>query len=454
MRMEALSLNITPPSTSAAAPVWVAAAQSQRPFEPEAAEPPHRMSTGRFDIVIVGAGHAGARCAQAARKTNPDLSILLIGDEDHPPYERPPLSMLDSTRVEKCFRPEPEYYSQHNIELLLGTPVINIARNEQTISLADGRVVEFGKLVLATGSRPRQLPFTPASKRIHYLRTLDDATALSEGLARAKRIAIIGAGFIGLEVAAAAGKMGRDVVVLEREAEVLTRALPADIAAVVRAGVSFRFGSRVLALDDVGDQISVTTEEEGHLVDLVLVGIGVMPNTGLASQSGLTVRDGIVVDSSGRTSDPNILAAGEVTSHPVRGLKRLARRESWQVAELQGAIVGQVAAGAHAEFNELPWFCSDQGSLYIQIVGSIDQENDWVFRHNSNPRSLCAFSIEAQRIRGCCYPNFRARYSDCPAVNCRTGGDRSGQARRPSFLFTQPASIAMSKSAAMGHCRR
>lgn len=331
-----------------------------------------------FDVLIVGGGQAGRRAAEGARSVSPDISIAIIGNENHPPYDRPqlskealiagPLSHVASSA---------EIYAERNIDLILGQWVSHIEPMSRTVTTAVGHVFGYGNLVLATGSRPRPLPFaTDAADRVLTLRTREDAERLHGVLKPGTRLAIIGGGFIGLEVATAAVAQGATVTVAEAADRILARTLPEVVAQRIAqahqlAGVDLRTSTQVKGIKQDGSDIRLDLGSTSLLVDWVLVGIGIIPNTELAHQAGLVVMDGIVVDETGATSEPHIFAAGEVTCHPVLGGQEPMRLECWQAAEIQAETAGKTAAGSVSSNPVSPWFWSDQAGLNIQMLGHV-----------------------------------------------------------------------------------
>jgi 3-phenylpropionate/trans-cinnamate dioxygenase ferredoxin reductase subunit len=270
--------------------------------------------------VIVGAGECGARAAFALREEGFSGPVTLIGVERHLPYERPPLSkdgmMADAPGIRTIA--DAARFEAAGIQLMLAASVASIDRGQKTVLLGDGETLPYETLLLATGARPRRLALAEASRHCLYLRTHDDAQAIAARLRPDARIAIIGGGFIGLELAAAARKRGCSVTVVETLPRLLARAVPEAIADVIDAahrenGVDIRCGSSIAAIDDIGDGVAVRlTNGASITADLCIVGIGAVPNAELAEQAGLAVENGIRVDGTLRTDDPVIFAAGDL----------------------------------------------------------------------------------------------------------------------------------------------
>ncbi|MBV9373549.1 MAG: FAD-dependent oxidoreductase [Alphaproteobacteria bacterium] len=360
------------------------------------------------DILIIGGGEAGRCAAEAARVANPEMTITLVGEEPWLPYNRPPLSksaLADPALLPKCQKRDHAFYDSHRIAVLCGRRAERIEPHERVAQLADGKLLPWHRLILATGSRPRHLPLPPATaKRVHYLRTRDDAARLGSALEAGGSVGVIGAGFIGLEVAATARRLGCAVTVFERAPAVLARVLPANLASDIETahaeqGVTIHKGVDVSVEETTAPSFALSATELAsgrqwtERFDTLLIAIGVVPNVELAAEAGIATQDGIVVDASGRTSAADVFAAGEVTNHPVAGSDRRARYESWQVAQSQAAAVGSTAAGVVREYAELPWFWSDQYDLNIQMLGHATGEATWVFRGDRSGRAFTAFAV-------------------------------------------------------------
>jgi NADPH-dependent 2,4-dienoyl-CoA reductase/sulfur reductase-like enzyme len=331
-------------------------------------------------IVIAGAGHAGGRAAEALRVAGFSGEIVLVGNELHPPYERPPLSkdlLAGKIAVERTYLKPASYYTDSGIELRLGCEVAEIDRAAQRVRLADGGTIAYDRLLLTTGARPRRLAIPGGdSKALFYLRDIEDSLAFRAALGPGRQVAVIGAGFIGLEGAAVARQLGCAVTVLELAPAPLARVAPPALgdyyAALHRGrGVELRTGVTATRLADGDGRIHVTTGSgETLAADAVLIGIGAIPNTELAERAGLDVADGVIVDALGRTSDPAIYAAGDVTRHFNPLLGRALRLEAWQNAQNQAIAVARIMAGGDAPYAELPWFWSDQYDVNLQTVGA------------------------------------------------------------------------------------
>ncbi|AOJ15287.1 anthranilate 1,2-dioxygenase system ferredoxin--NAD(+) reductase [Burkholderia vietnamiensis] len=335
------------------------------------------MSADPF--VIVGAGHAARRTAEALRARDADAPIVMIGAERELPYDRPALSkdaLLNDGGEQRAFVRDAAWYDAQRIALRLGTRVDAIEREAQRVRLDDGTTLPYAKLVLATGSRVRTFggPLD-AGVAAHYVRTVADARALRAQLVRGRRVAVLGGGFIGLEVAAAARQLGCDVTVIDPAARLLQRALPEVVGAYAHRlhderGVGFQMATLPRAIRAAAGGGAIVETDRGDVhADVVVVGIGVLPNVELAQAAGLDVDNGIRVDAGCRTADRAIFAAGEVTMHFNPLLGRHVRIESWQVAENQPAVAAANLLGADDAYAELPWLWSDQYDCNLQMLG-------------------------------------------------------------------------------------
>lgn len=354
-------------------------------------------------IVIVGAGHAGGCAAAALRTAGHKGRITLIGSERYPPYERPPLSkelLAGAIPQEKTYlRPE-TYYAETDIDLKLGATAAAIDRKGQRIELEDGATVPYDALLITTGARARRLPLPGGDgQRVYYLRDIDDALALRERLQEGTRLAVIGAGFIGLEVAATARKRGAAVTVLELAPHPLARVAAPEIGTFLadlhrRKGVDLRTEIKVTAIEDIGSGLRISADgAEPILVDYVAIGIGAQPNTELAQAAGIEVRDGILVDAFGRSSDPAIFAAGDVTRHLNPLLGRQIRLEAWQNAQNQAIAVAKIISGGTDAFSEVPWFWTDQFEINLQMAGAPDRWDQIVWRGEPTEPGFTLFQL-------------------------------------------------------------
>lgn len=332
-------------------------------------------------VVVVGSGQAGVQLVDSLRSAGYADRITIFGDEKHLPYQRPPLSkdfMADGAGDVLPLRAE-RFFTDHGVGFHRGTRVTAIDRVAKTVTTEDGAVTSYDKLVLATGARNRSLDLEGADLAgVHYLRTLDDAQALQAALGTARRAVVIGAGFIGLEFAAAARKRGLDVTVIEYADRPMGRVLSLEMSdyftrAHSDVGIRLRFGEGVTAFRGEGGRVRAVVGSSGteYPADLVLVGIGVLPNTELAEEAGLAVANGIVVDAALRTADPDIFALGDCANYPSRHTSMPTRLESVQNAADQARYLAHTLMdeGGRNGYESLPWFWSQQGDRKLQIAG-------------------------------------------------------------------------------------
>ncbi|WP_407174772.1 FAD-dependent oxidoreductase [Bradyrhizobium sp. STM 3562] len=338
-----------------------------------------RSSCAHGPVVVVGAGQAAAAAVRGLRAHGFTGPIAVVGREPHFPYERPPLSkdiLLGKTTAESCVRLSQSDALALDVAVHRNVNAKRIDPKARIVTLSDGRELGYGALLLATGGVPRRLDIPGADlPGVHFLRTLEDAAAIRAALESAKRIVIIGGGFIGLELASVAASLKISAVVLERESELMTRVLPAPLGRAFRTlaerhGVSVQLEVAVEAIERAGDGLCVRTSGGVFNADAVCIGVGLVPETALAAAAGCEVDGAIVVDAEQRTSVPGIWAAGDCALHhsPIRG--RRGRLESWHNAEQQGAAAARSIAGvAPAADVPKPWFWTDQFGLNIQILG-------------------------------------------------------------------------------------
>jgi 3-phenylpropionate/trans-cinnamate dioxygenase ferredoxin reductase component len=332
-------------------------------------------------MVIIGAGQSGARAAEALRYNGWDGEIALLGNEGVAPYDRPPLSkavLLGQKTTAQCALHDETFYSEQRIDLRVDASVEKIDRAARKVVLKNGHTIAYQRLLIATGAAPRRLSVPGSTlEGVHVLRTAADASSVVGELLPGRKIAIVGAGFIGLEIAAAAIARSCEVIVIEAAAHALMRAVPEIVAAFLverhrQMGVDVRFAVQVDQI--IGSTIKRVTGvklSDGTTVacDCVIAGIGVKPRTELAEAAGIDVADGIAVDDTLRTNDPHIFAAGDVCSFPHRLFRRRMRLECWKNAEDHARIVARNMLDRGETYSEVPWFWSDQYDMTIQIAG-------------------------------------------------------------------------------------
>jgi 3-phenylpropionate/trans-cinnamate dioxygenase ferredoxin reductase component len=367
-------------------------------------------------FVIAGASLAGAKTAEALREEGFGGQIVLIGAEPHFPYERPPLSkeyLQGAAGRDAIFVHEDGWYADNGVDLRLGTAVTAVDRGAHEVALAGGERLRYDKLLLATGAVPRRLPVPGAdADGVLYLRTVDDSDRMREALAAASRVVVVGAGWIGLEVAASARNAGPEVTIVEEMDLPLLRVLGPEVAPVFlnlhrEHGVDVRLGSRVAEVLVSGGRggearaAGVRLHDGTEIgADVVVVGIGVVPAVDLAEAAGLEVEDGVVTDAALRTSDPDIFAAGDVARayHPVLG--RRIRVEHWANALNQPPTAARAMLGKDAAFERLPFFYTDQYDLGMEYAG-YTQPGEYdrvVFRGDVGKREFIAFWLSGGRL--------------------------------------------------------
>jgi 3-phenylpropionate/trans-cinnamate dioxygenase ferredoxin reductase subunit len=365
---------------------------------------------GARTFVIVGAGLAGAKAAQTLRDDGFDGDVVLLGEESEPPYERPPLSkglLLGTAERASVFVQEPGWYADHDVDLRTGVRVAAIDRGTRQVELADGHRIGYDALLLATGSTPRPLDVPGAHlDGVLQLRTLPDSDRIAAALVPGAHLVVIGAGWIGLEVAAAARQRGVTVTVVERSELPLLRVLGPGIARVFADlhrdhGVAFRFGAGVREFRGAGRVSSVLLQDGTELpADAVIVGVGVRPNVELAEMAGLAVGNGVVVDQRLRSSDPRIYAAGDVANayHPLYGTH--VRVEHWATALHSGPAAARSMLGSEAGYDRLPYFYTDQYDLGMEYTGYVPAGgyDTVVVRGDLAQREFIVFWIAGGRV--------------------------------------------------------
>ncbi len=365
------------------------------------------MSTAT-PYVIVGASLAGAKAAEALRAVGFDGPVVLIGAENERPYERPPLSkgyLQGKAERDVIYVHPKEWYHEADVDLRTGTTVTAIDRVTHEVVLADGSRVGYGKLLLTTGSAPRRLGVPGADlDGVLYLRSVGDSERIKAAIGSARSIAVIGAGWIGLEVTAAAREAGAAVTVLEAAELPLLRVLGPEVAEVFAAlhrdhGVDLRSGVQVAEITGTDGRVAGVRLGDGTEVaaDAVIVGVGITPNTELAAAAGLDIDDGITVDAALRSSDPDIYAAGDAASafHPVIG--KHIRVEHWANALNQPQAAARAMVGQQVSYDRVPYFFSDQYDLGMEYSGYVEPGgyDEVVFRGDVTGREFLAFWLAA-----------------------------------------------------------
>jgi 3-phenylpropionate/trans-cinnamate dioxygenase ferredoxin reductase subunit len=361
-------------------------------------------------VLIVGAGHAGFQVAASLRQHGYKERICLINDEAHLPYQRPPLSKAylkgEGRPDSLMFRPD-KFYRDQNIELIADRAAA-IDRGARRLMLASGSSLDYGHLVLATGARNRLLDLPNANLAdVRYLRILDESEALRRQIASGQRVVVIGAGFIGLEFAATARAKGLEVDVIELGARVMARAVTAEISDYFQerhtaAGIRIHLGVQATSIESDGTNVTGVSLSDGRHVpaDLVVVGVGVLPNVELAAEAGLPVAAGIIVDEQLLTSDPDISAIGDCALFASPRFGASLRLESVQNATDHARCVAARLTGDARTYDGLPWFWSDQGDDKLQIAGLTTGYDRVVLRGDRGQRSFSAFCYKSAQLVG------------------------------------------------------
>ncbi|WP_410087645.1 NAD(P)/FAD-dependent oxidoreductase [Variovorax sp. N23] len=387
-----------------------------RPEVAAAAYPNAGADTAPRTIVIIGAGQAGGWAAQTLRSEGFAGRLVLIGDEMHPPHERPPLSkaVLSGAALPETARlMKSEAFEALGLEWRAGAQVRRIDRTVKEVLLTDGEALAYDKLILCTGGRARRLALPGADQvPLHTLRTIEDALALAPLLGPGRSVVVVGGGWIGLEVAATARQQGAEVVVVETQSRLCERTVPAEISehllALHRAqGTRVLLGAGVLGFAQAADGRPEVLLADGVALrcDAIVIGIGLVPNDELAREAGLECEGGVVVDAQCRTSDPDILAAGDVAVAPNPWAGRRLRLESWQNAQEQGIAAARSALGHMVDYQPLPWFWSDQYGMNLQIYGIPTAAHRVVRRGDAADGSFVLFYLAGDVVQAAIGPN-------------------------------------------------
>ncbi len=360
-------------------------------------------------IVIAGAGHAAGQLVASLRQGGYSGRIAMVGEEAFPPYQRPPLSkkyLSGDLAVERLFLRPLKFYADQNVDLYLGRRVESIDTADKIAVLEDDQRLSYDKLVLATGSRVRrlQLPGSELSG-IHYLRSIDDVDAIRTQFKKGARLVIIGAGYIGLEVAAVAAQAGLEVRVLELAERVMERAVTPTTSGFYadvhrQAGVDLRLNTAPPKRFIGQENIQAVEDASGqqHAADLVIIGVGVMPAIELAERAGLPCDNGILVDELCRTANADVLAIGDCTRHPNALLGRQLRLESVHNAQEQAKTAAALICGEQKPYQQIPWFWSDQYDLKLQIAGLSDGYDQSVQRGDPASRSFAVLCLKDGKL--------------------------------------------------------
>jgi 3-phenylpropionate/trans-cinnamate dioxygenase ferredoxin reductase component len=364
--------------------------------------------TAKQTFVIVGASLAGAKAVQTLRHEGYEGRLVLVGAEDERPYERPPLSkdyLRGEAGRERVYVHSESFYAEHDIELRLGRTAVDMNASLSEVALDDGERLRYDRLLLATGAEPRRLAIPGAElDGVHYLRSVEDSDGLRERLDRGGTAVVVGAGWIGTEVAASARQCGLEVTLVAPDQVPLERVLGREVGAVYRDihtdhGVRMLMGTRVEAFEGDGAVERVRTSDGRHLeCDFVVVGIGVQPRTRLAARAGLAIGDGILVDEHLRTSARGVFAAGDVAGAQHPFYRERIRVEHWANALRQGPVAARNMLGAGEPYDCMPYFFSDQYDVGMEYSGFAPTWERVIFRGDPASREFIAFWLAGDRV--------------------------------------------------------
>jgi len=358
-------------------------------------------------VVIIGAGHAGGMTAISLRRKKYQGPIKLIGEENFLPYQRPALSkrfLSGEIEEKRLYLKSKDYFNKNNINIINNTKVTAIDRNNKTIHLNNQEKIGYKKLVIATGSIVNQIKTSGRETNLYYLRTIGDSLKLREILSNKNKIVIIGAGYIGLEIASVAIKKNLKVIVLEQENRVMERVVSSEVSDFFQKkhqseGVVFKFNSSINDIEDHGKQKRIICNDGSVLnTGSVIIGIGIKPNIKLAQNSGLACDNGITVNEIGQTSDRHIFAVGDCSNHPNNIFKSRLRLESVQNAVEQAQSVAETIASKQTPYHAIPWFWSDQYNIKLQIAGISKDHDHRVIRGHPEEERFAVFYQKEKRL--------------------------------------------------------
>ena len=360
------------------------------------------------NLLIIGAGQSAIQCISTLKKEGYSGSITLVGEEEHLPYQRPPLSkgfLEDSLNKERLYFKKLEFFTENKVQLYLGLSAEKLEIDNQKVYLSDNSELEFDKLVFATGSRVRYLDFPGSElKSIFYLRDLDDAEAIKKDLETSENLVIIGAGYIGLEAAAIAAKKNKKVTIIEMADRVMNRTVDPQISEYYlnlheSYGVKFHFNTSLETINEVSNSLEVVCSDGTEVkADSVLIGAGVVPNIELAEEAGIYCDNGIIVNEFGQTNFKNIYACGDCTNHPNKILNKNLRLESVHNAMEQAKTVASSVMNNRMEYSQVPWFWSDQYDHKLQIVGLSGDHDLVTMRGNTNDAKFMLFYTKDEEL--------------------------------------------------------
>ena len=359
-------------------------------------------------LVVIGGGQAAIQCITSLRKEGYSGSITLVGDESHLPYQRPPLSkdfLLDEYKPERVSLKKKEFYEENKVDLILGKRAESIDTNLKEIILSDKNKIYYDQLIIATGSRVRKLNVPGSDKKgLYYLRDLDDASALKQRLKENKKMVIVGAGYIGLEVASVAASLGVEVTVIEMANRVMNRTVDPIISSYYQKlheshGVKIHLDNGLKEFEGDASVTAVLCSDGLRLeADLVVIGAGVLPNQEIAIKAGLECNNGIMVNEFGETSNEHVFACGDCTNHPNRSLNTRLRLESVHNAMEQSKTVANTIMGNRKPYDQVPWFWSDQYDHKLQLVGISGEHDETIMRGSESEQKFLLFYLKNSEL--------------------------------------------------------
>ena len=360
------------------------------------------------EIVVIGSGQAAIQAVMSLKRNEFTGSIKVIGEEDHLPYQRPPLSkdfLLEEYKPERVSLKKKEFYEENGVDLILGKRAESIDTILKEITLSDENKIRYNQLIIATGSRVRKLNVPGSDKKgIYYLRDLDDANALKQRLKKNKKMVIVGAGYIGLEVASVAASLGVEVTVIEMANRVMNRTVDPMISSYYQKlheshGVKIHLDNGLKAFEG-GDSVNAVLCSDGLMLeaDLVVIGAGVLPNQEIAIEAGLECNNGIMVNEFGETSTAHVYACGDCTNHPNKGLNTRLRLESVHNAMEQSKTVAKTIMGNKEPYDQVPWFWSDQYDHKLQLVGISGDHDEVVMRGLESEQKFLLFYLKNSEL--------------------------------------------------------
>lgn len=360
------------------------------------------------EIVVIGSGQAAIQTVMSLKRNEFTGSIKVIGEEDHLPYQRPPLSkdfLLEEYKPERVSLKKKEFYEENGVDLILGKRAESIDTILKEITLSDENKIRYDQLVIATGSRVRKLNVPGSDKKgIYYLRDLDDANALKQRLKKNKKMVIVGAGYIGLEVASVAASLGVEVTVIEMANRVMNRTVDPMISSYYQKlheshGVKIHLDNGLKAFEG-GDSVNAVLCSDGLMLEaeLVVIGAGVLPNQEIAIEAGLECNNGIMVNEFGETSTAHVYACGDCTNHPNKGLNTRLRLESVHNAMEQSKTVANTIMGNKEPYDQVPWFWSDQYDHKLQLVGISGDHDEVVMRGLESEQKFLLFYLKNSEL--------------------------------------------------------